>query len=176
MKGNFVIKFIEAFIETGKEMHNMWNWQPLYYKGTRIKGHDYNDFRKAYKGIKNLEQRGIIDQISVGNYKFTEKGRKWFVGYMARHPDFKKKKWDKKWRIVIFDIPEELHKNRNYFRAKIKNLGFYMLQKSVFVFPYPCEEELNEICNRLNISDYVDVIKADSVGFKEKEVRNYFDI
>ena len=95
---------------------------------------------------------------------------------MARHPDFTKKKWDRKWRIVIFDIPEELHKNRNSFRAKIKNLGFYMLQRSVFVFPYPCEEELNELCSRLNISDYVDVIRADSIGFKEKEIKKYFDI
>lgn len=176
MKGDFIIKFIEAFIETGKEIHDMWHWEPLYYKGIRAKGHDYNDFRKSYKGIKNLEQRGIIDQISIGNYKFTDKGRKWFVGYMARHPNFKKKKWDKKWRIVIFDIPQDMHKQRNYFRDRIKSLGFYMLQKSVFVFPYPCEEELNEVCSRLNISDYVDVIRADSVGFQEEEIKKYFNI
>ena len=119
MKGDFVIKFIEAIIETGKEMNEVWNWEPLYYKGIRVKGHNYNDFKKSYKGIKNLEQRGIINKISSGNYKFTEKGRKWFISYMARHPDFTKKKWDRKWRIVIFDIPEELHKNRNSFPVRI---------------------------------------------------------
>src|SRR3989344_4643132 len=65
MKGDFVIKFIEAIIETGKEMNEVWNWEPLYYKGIRVKGHNYNDFKKSYKGIKNLEQRGIINNIST---------------------------------------------------------------------------------------------------------------
>ena len=88
MKGDFVIKFIEAIVETGKEMHDMWHWEPLYYKGIRVKGRDYNDFRKAYKGIKNLEQRRIIDQVSGGSYKFTEKGRKWLIGYITKHPHF----------------------------------------------------------------------------------------
>lgn len=175
-KTKFLLRFIEAVIETGQAMHDSWHWEPLYYKGIRIKGHDYNDFRKAYKGIKNLEQRGLIDQVHDRKYKFTASGKKWFFQYLARHPEFIKKKWDKKWRVIIFDIPQELHKNRNYFRDKLKSLGFYMLQKSVFVFPYPCEEELNSICRRLNVSDYVDIIKADSIGFKEEEIKKYFDI
>ena len=64
MKGDFVIKFIEAIVETGKEMHDMWHWEPLYYKGIRVKGRDYNDFRKAYKA------RNVMRRINHGrNYR-----------------------------------------------------------------------------------------------------------
>ena len=51
-----------------------------------------------------------------------------------------------------------------------------MLQKSVFVMPYECREELGYICNELKVSNYVDVISADSVGFKEKEIRELFNL
>lgn len=78
--------------------------------------------------------------------------------------------------MIIFDIPQELHENRNRFRQKIKGLGFFMLQKSVFIFPYPCEKELAEICRKLKISDYIDIIIADSIGFREQEVEKVFKL
>ena len=173
MKGDFVVKFIGAFIRTGKELHDIWQWQPLYYKGVRISGYSYS---KDYSGLKNLERRGVIRGLSGDSYKFTKKGKEWFDKSLLRYHRFKGTKWDKKWRVVIFDIPEELHKNRNYFRNKLKNMGFYMLQKSIFVIPYSCEEELGHTCRNLKIGDYVDIIKADSIGFKEKEIRKYFGI
>lgn len=50
--------------------------------------------------------------------------------------------WDKKWRVVIFDIPEKRKKVRDALRGHLRQLGFYELQKSVFVHPYPCEDEM----------------------------------
>ena len=55
MKGDFIPKFIKAVIDVGMDMHDMWHWEPLYYKGIRVKGHDYNDFKKAYAGFNNLK-------------------------------------------------------------------------------------------------------------------------
>ena len=173
MKSDFIPQFIKAVIDTGKDLYKIWQWQPLYYKGFHVSGYDY---KKVEKGFRNLQHRNIVRKISDGNYKFTDKGRKWFSNSVLKHSCFEYGKWDKKWRIVIFDIPEELHKNRNQLRGKLKNLGFYMLQKSVFVIPYPCEKELGYVCKNLRIADYVDVILAESVGFREKEIKKFFDI
>lgn len=52
------------------------------------------------------------------------------------------KRWDKRWRIVAFDISEKRKKAREALRKMLKQLGFYQLQKSLFVFPYPCEAEI----------------------------------
>jgi hypothetical protein len=48
--------------------------------------------------------------------------------------------WDGKWRIVIFDIPQNLAPLRGEIRSILKRAGFYMLQQSVWVFPHDCQE------------------------------------
>lgn len=171
MKADFIPKFIEAIIETGKEFHDMWHWEPLYYKGIKVKGYDR---RKFYNGLKNLENRGLLGSVSDGRYKFTKEGRKWISRSLLKFHKLKRTRWDHKWRVVIFDIPQELHNKRNIFRARLKSLGFYMIQKSVFVFPYSCEEELSECSNRLGLVDYVDVIIAENLGSREDDIKKFY--
>ena len=50
----------------------------------------------------------------------------------------KPRRWDKKWRMVIFDVPEKNRAARDIFRFYNKRLGFYELQHSVRVYPYKC--------------------------------------
>src|SRR3989344_3005352 len=71
-----------------------------------------------------------------------------------------KKKWDKKWRIVLFDIPEPKKKTRDALRRKLKKLGFLEFQKSVFIFPFPCRDEINFIINFFDIHDNVFYLEA----------------
>ena len=176
MKGDFIPKFIRAIIDLGIEMHDMWHWEPLYYKGIRVKGHDYNDFKKAQTGFNNLKNRGLIRERSGGRFQFTQKGKDWYQGALFKYWKSTGQKWDKKWRVVIFDIPQELHDKRNIFRARLKSLGFYMVQKSIFAFPYPCEEELARYCNQLKIGDYINVLLADDLGYINDEVKKYFNL
>ena len=173
MKGDFIPKFIGAFIKTGKELYGIWQWQPLYYKGWKVSGPDR---RKIYGSFRNLENRGIISGLGDDRYKFTKNGIRWFEESKLKYLKLKTVKWDQKWRVVIFDIPQEMHNQRNWLRKKLRNLGFYMVQKSVFAFPYPCEEELADICSYLSVGDCVDILIADSVGFKEREIKKFFQL
>jgi DNA-binding transcriptional regulator PaaX len=73
----------------------------------------------------------------------TNEGKK-KAGYM-QIDDLKiqrPKKWDGKWRLVIFDINELKRGHREAFRGKLKELGFRLLQKSVWVHPFDCEAEI----------------------------------
>lgn len=54
----------------------------------------------------------------------------------------KPKKWDKKWRVVIFDVPERYKKTRDALRVRLRQLGLHQLQESVYVSPYPCFNEV----------------------------------
>ena len=63
--------------------------------------------------------------------------------------------WDKLWRIVIFDIPEKKKRARDALRRKLKELGFLELQKSVFIFPYECKDEIEFIVEVFEIRRYV---------------------
>jgi cellulose synthase/poly-beta-1,6-N-acetylglucosamine synthase-like glycosyltransferase len=52
----------------------------------------------------------------------------------------KPKKWDKKWRIIIFDIKTKRNNVRDQLRKTLKHMGFIQLQRSVWVYPYDCED------------------------------------
>jgi DNA-binding transcriptional regulator PaaX len=55
----------------------------------------------------------------------------------------KPKKWDKKWRVLIFDIPEKRKNIREKVRYSLIAIGFIRLQDSVWIYPYPCDDLIN---------------------------------
>lgn len=57
---------------------------------------------------------------------------------------FSDKPWDRTWRLVIFDVEEKSKRDRDSLRWKLKELGFAMLQESVWISPLPLEKELRE--------------------------------
>lgn len=77
-------------------------------------------------------------------------------------------KWDREWRIVIFDIPEKLKKAREALRLKLKELGFQELQKSVFILPYECENEINFIMEIFKIRPFVRFVRVKSFTNEEQ--------
>ena len=177
MKEKFIIQFLEELVSALGELSR--SLSRISYKGFRYSDFNTNllDHGKRYSGFKNLERRGIIRRKNGDEFIFTKNGQKWFQESHARY--FKNKnngKWDGKWRVVIFDIPQELHKQRIKFRTKLLSLGFSALQKSVFVFPYPCDKELGDICEKLGITDYVDRIVAESLVFCESRFLKKFGL
>lgn len=172
MKSEFIRNLIDFLKESPKMISDLLVYESMARKDLRLGGYDPDKF---YEGFRNLQSRGYMKRDGRG-FRFTENGKKWYQGALTRYFKIRNQKWDRKWRIVIFDIPQELHKERVRLRAKLKMLGFYMLQKSVFVFPYPCEEELAPVCEKLDIADYLDVLTADSAGFKEKEIKRFFNL
>jgi len=95
--------------------------------------------------LRRLEKRGLIkvwiDKNGTEKVKATSKGHEEFVYYTIKKTQIKKpKRWDKKWRVVMFDIPERYRSSRDYFRNSIKLAGFVQLQKSAWIYPYSCEE------------------------------------
>lgn len=94
--------------------------------------------------IKNLLNKNLIILEIRNGKKFvrlTEKGKKELAKFELEDFEIKKpKKWDKKWRVVMFDIKETRKGTRVLLRNNLNRLGFVRLQNSVWVFPYECEE------------------------------------
>ncbi len=93
--------------------------------------------------LKSLERRGMVRiSTKAGGVKvfLTGKGQRELLKYQLREKHLKGGKWDKKWRIVIFDIEEKKRHVRNCIRTDIISFGFAKLQDSVWVYPFECEE------------------------------------
>ena len=54
-------------------------------------------------------------------------------------------------------------------------LGFYQLQKSVWAIPYPCEKEIQFLCELFSINRFVNIITADKI-YNDIILRKYFDL
>jgi|GEM_PF-3245548 len=91
----------------------------------------------------------------------TEAGKK-LVGRLAidalKPP--KQKEWDGIWRVVMFDVPETLKTRRDGFAANLKRLGFAQIQKSVFVLPHPCFEEVELLADFHQVALYITCIEG----------------
>src|SRR3989344_7321796 len=113
--------------------------------GTRrlLKGvkKDWNA-RKARLAVDRLQRRRLVGyrqkSPDIIEIELTDAGRKKLLEYQMDDIAPKiPRLWDRKWRIIFSDIPEKHKKGRDAIRQKFYEWGFYTLQKSVFVFPYP---------------------------------------
>lgn len=76
----------------------------------------------------------------------------------------KKQRADKKWQMVLFDIPEEKRKHRDYFRKTLQYLGYKKLQKSIWVCPYDVLKETENLIKRYKLESYVELLLVKRVG------------
>jgi len=117
--------------------------------------------------IRQLYQSKLIRRKENPDGSYTivlsEKGKLKALTYCFQDMKINKKEWDGKWRLVIFDIPEKKRRGRDALRDKIKEIGFYELQKSVFVFPYECKDEIDFIIEFFGLRKYVRFGILDSI-------------
>lgn len=107
------------------------------------------DQRRLKRTVKEMIQRELLAYNEADKETalvVTNKGKKTLLKYNIKRMELEKPKtWDGKWRVVIFDVMEGKKSLREALRNKMKQLGFYQLQKSVYVTPYPCDKEISFI-------------------------------
>ena len=130
------------------------------------------------KTFEQLRRKRLIEMIEInGEIKMVlnENGKKRVVKYELEDMTIPKpKNWDGKWRLIIFDIPEKFQRERRALRIKLDELGFYPLQKSVWLYPYECRDEIDFIVEFFKISPYVRIVEAtgfDGDDFLKKEFK-----
>ena len=103
--------------------------------------------RQLRKAISYARQYGWVElrEDSQGiQIAITKKGKLRWQRLQLDQP-LPRGRWDKKWRIVIFDISSTLPTERNAFRESLKKLGFKQLQRSVWITPFPCLKEISAL-------------------------------
>ncbi len=110
---------------------------------------DKKRFHRVGTTIKRLEKQDYVtwkENNGEMTLVINGKGRRKVLAYDIKNLKLNKKnKWDGKFRVIIFDIPESKKAARENLRRKLKELDFYKLQKSVFISPFECKDEINYI-------------------------------
>lgn len=86
------------------------------------------------------------------------------------------KQWDKKWRAVIFDVPEINRRHRTFLRAELKWMGFVELQHSIWISPYHIERELKCLLElwRRDFTGDIRILKIDEITDDERFQKFFF--
>jgi len=113
----------------------------LFEEETGYKGRRY---RRAFHDLRREGSIRVVRQKQKLKLILTDKGIKRLSKLSIHALNIKKpKSWDGKWRMVMFDVPEQMRWSRNQIRNILKRLRFEAIQKSVFIHPYPCEDTIN---------------------------------
>lgn len=136
--------------------------------------------KKLQDSIGNLYKSRMIEmkenKDGVIEMTLTDKGKKVVFLYNFEQMKISKMKiWDKKWRIITFDIPERFKKARNALRDKLQELGFAKYQKSVFIYPYECKNEIDFVIEFFNLRPYVRYIEAENCD-DDLNFKKYFEL
>ncbi|MCK9351879.1 MAG: hypothetical protein WCT49_03435 [Candidatus Paceibacterota bacterium] len=143
----------------------------------RSKGYSSRDFASA---TGNLKRGGYIEEIfgesKNPRVRLTKKGEAYFQKILFDDVELPEpKKWGGKWTFVLFDIPVPNKKAREALRWRLKALGFYQYQKSVWVYPHPCEKEILYVADYFGVGKFVEILSVDHLT-QDEELKRFFTL
>ncbi len=136
----------------------------------------YNLKNYLNQKTRKLIKEGLL-QVKVQDGKqfvsLTGKGERRLLYYQAM--ERKKRKWDGKWRVVIFDVWENVRSKRDLLRYEIKNFGLVQLQRSVWIYPYNCAEFIELLKTDLSFGKNIRYMVVEKLDHDEN-LRKYFNL
>lgn len=141
-------------------------------------GHKDQAVRAA---ISRMSKQGWVDSRKEGTksyYFLTNIGVARIEEAANRIFKLQPEKWDGKWRMLIYTIPEEKRHLRDELRKELIWSGFGTISNSVWISPNNLLKQVNSLIDKYNIHDYIDVFQSDYKGTQgnEKLVYNCWDI
>lgn len=141
---------------------------------------DSRERQKISRNLKSLKRKNLIKIYdNNGLVAITKKGERQNLKYQIGELKIKRpKKWDKKWRIIMFDIPERFKKARDALSKKIKDMEICKMQKSVYICPFDCESEIDFVCEVFNVRKYVRYVVAEKTGDTDddEELKKFYNL
>jgi CRISPR-associated endonuclease Cas2 len=65
--------------------------------------------------------------------------------------------------MLIFDLPKKYNKSRDLLRSILRNLGYKLLQQSVWVTPYDVSEETEKLLENHSLETFVKIFLIEEI-------------
>lgn len=127
---------------------------------------------RRYKFVKRV--KGATGRS--GTYLLTPKGEAKLRNIIIDEIIIKTpRSWNGKWHLVMYDLPIRFKKARDAFRWKLKDLGFFQFQKSVWIYPYPCEGEMLFVADFYGVRRHIEILEVNKV-LNDKKLKDHFGL
>ncbi len=153
-----ILQVINSFVDKKKEWEN--------YYPSSVGRQITKLWRKGWVEVKETKDGQVVT--------ITDKGKTEILKYNIENLSIPRQElWDGKWRMVFFDIATGYDLARHTFQKKLKALGFFQMQKSVYIYPYPCEKEVKFLREIFNIPHSVKLAKVERLE-NDLDLRKFF--
>lgn len=132
---------------------------------------------RIWKALKYLESKRHVELDNEGAHTFvrlTESGKRrldeeriWEMTIQSP------RRWDRKWRLVLFDIPARSETIRQSFRQKLEDFGLKLYQRSVFIYPHECYEQVTIVAKWYGVDMHVRYIVAEEINDARKFLKEF---
>lgn len=132
-------------------------------------GHNEQSVRAA---ISRMNKQGWVTSKKIGNkshYFLTERGAVRMEEAAKRIFKLSPDKWDGKWRLFIYSIPEEKRAIRDELRKELVWSGFGTMANSCWVSPNELTKEVYALMDKYEIRPYVHFFAAQYDGPHENK-------
>jgi CRISPR/Cas system-associated endoribonuclease Cas2 len=127
------------------------------------------------RSVRGLLSAGLI-RWQDEKLHITPKGERQLALLMMREAmQQQPRRWDGKWRVLVFDIPERRRALRLRVRSLFVEAGFVRLQDSVWVYPYDCEDIITLLKAEYRIGDDMRYMIVDSIE-RDSALRRHFKL
>lgn len=134
---------VAGFVLVSAAAPNVWSALRMFEKKHRRSFKRYQQPEIIRKEAAKLAKKKLIVVFEKKGelcMRLTEKGRQELIRYKFKEKSLEKKSWDRKWRLIIFDIEEKKRGLRDAIRQQMYSFGFVKLQDSVWTYPHECEQ------------------------------------
>jgi hypothetical protein len=138
----------------------------------------YNLFylRRTIRRLRRQKLVEVVEENGQQIVRLTKNGKRKILKYSLENLEIPKpKSWDGRWRLVIWDVPMGKNYFRKVFREALHSLGFLQLQESVFLYPYPCEDQITFLREYYGVGNEVIYIIAQKIE-DDSPYRVYFGL
>lgn len=128
-------------------------------------------YLRSKKLVRIIDGKDGISKVKINRLGLS-KLKEFAIDAMSiRIPE----KWDGKWRAVVFDVPEKHKAARESLRRKLKGLGFYQFQRSIFLHPFAIDDEVLFIASFFGIERFIEIFTIENM-LDDKPLKSHFNI
>ncbi len=130
--------------------------------------------REVARTITYMKSRGLIRGDYEHGLQITKKGRD-----RLKKSEYQKlsvpsqDEWDGAWRLVFYDIPEKHKVGRDALTQKLRSLNFYQLQRSIWVHPFPCRDEVAKVTDRNDVARFTSIVETYFIDRQDKLIERF---
>lgn len=147
--------------------------QPLTFASIRdtLEAFGYDNRKVIWATLERLVQKGLLNKSKNREttvFSITKAGK----NALPKEPTFiptPDRAWDRKWRIVVFDIPEKMRQVRNKFTMALREKGYARFQNSVYLTVHDNLDEVEKLAKELNIENQILTLTAEQINIRDQQ-------